>query len=399
MNTKARIGVDLNSRFTNGRTTKDVDNYLKELRKHRVTNLDLIVSFVIEDDNRHILESIYNNGMTVSMHSNAIDNIYTTFNNSGEIGVSVDKQLGDLQHTDKILREIGFSNDIPIVYHGGQVVDGDRKKALNLGAEFFNRLSEKTSSIGMSILMESLSVNHPKVDCIGNNWDDFQIMNNLILSNNWGICWDTGHTRSNSVEEGESPYPPANLVDKIKFTHIHNMYDNVDHLPLIDGEWQDNEIKFLVTNGYNGVYSLEYDYRFVDDFNHIEVVSLSTYRLSAIVEYFIKNKINIKLLETIQRSNLRIAKNEPITVVKGDNKYKEIDYQVSMDSIKFSRDIRDYSQIILSDGTRLPLSYLNSRDGMAIYRIVTSIQNTKEAVSLLDFIFGANLLTTPSNSF
>lgn len=384
---KTRVGIDLNTRYLDGKNRKEVDGYIRSLREHRVINLDLIVNFVLGKENRHILKSIRNNEITVSMHSNSIEGLYTTFYSTQSIEASLNKQLKALEDSDKILREIGFNNEIPVIYHAGQVINRNRELTLRLGAEFFNRLSNKAVNLGMCILTESLSINHPDVDCLGNNWDDLYRLNKLIDSNNWGICWDTGHTRGNTIEENSFPYPPEDLIEKIKFTHIHNMYDGIDHLPLISGEWQDNEIKFLVMHNYSGIYSLEYDFRFVDENNHNELVNLSAYRLAATVDYFKRNKDNIALFETIQRSNIRVNKTTPIVVRGKGNEYKETNYQISLDSVTFEGDKRGHEQIVIGDNSKLNITYVKSRDGISIYKIDASISDVENYVKLIDFIF------------
>lgn len=383
------VGIDLNTRALNGKSIKYVDEYIRGLREHRVINVDLIVNYVLDDNNRYIIDAIHNNGLSVSLHSNGINDIYTTFHSSKDVNSSIELQLNALNKANDILRGIGFEGGIPVVYHGGEVVNKDRKIDIQLAAEFFEELSRKAYVLDMEILTESLSLNHPKVDCIGNNWIDLQELNRNISSKNWGICWDTGHTRGNAEEEGKMTFPPINILDKIKFTHIHHMgEDSVDHLPIISGEWQDNEVKFLILSNYKGIFSLEYDFRLVDEENHAELIYLSTYRLAAMIDYFYRNSKDIVLLDNIRRSNLRVDKKRPMKVIRKGKVLDEIDYQISIDSIMFKKsDIRDYNQIIIDDGYVLNVEYLGSRDGMAIYKIQNNIYNLDEYRRIIDFIF------------
>lgn len=383
------VGIDLNTRALNGKSIKYVDEYIRGLREHRVINVDLIVNYVLDDNNRYIIDAIHNNGLSVSLHSNGINDIYTTFHSSKDVNSSIELQLNALNKANDILRGIGFEGGIPVVYHGGEVVNKDRKIDIQLAAEFFEELSRKAYVLDMEILTESLYLNHPKVDCIGNNWIDLQELNRNISSKNWGICWDTGHTRGNAEEEGKMTFPPINILDKIKFTHIHHMgEDSVDHLPIISGEWQDNEVKFLILSNYKGIFSLEYDFRLVDEENHAELVYLSTYRLAAMIDYFYRNSKDIVLLDNIRRSNIRVDKKRPMKVIRKGKVLDEIDYQISIDSIMFKKsDIRDYNQIIIDDGYVLNVEYLGSRDGMAIYKIQNNIYNLDEYRRIIDFIF------------
>ncbi len=59
------VGIDLNTRALNGKSIKYVDEYIRGLREHRVINVDLIVNYVLDDNNRYIIDAIHNNGLSV----------------------------------------------------------------------------------------------------------------------------------------------------------------------------------------------------------------------------------------------------------------------------------------------------------------------------------------------
>lgn len=386
--TKRKIGIDLNTRYLETKNSEgEIKKYIEDLRNYGVSNLDLIMDYVLNEYNSRVLELIKEAEMTISIHSNPIDGVYTTFEDLDSVRNSIDIHYNKIKDIDKILRSKGFNNIVPIIYHAGKVTK-DRNIELSLSTKFFKGLAEKVKGYNFEILTETLSLNHPKGDNIGNCWEDFLVLNENIKEDNWGICWDTGHTRLNSVEEGNNLYPPLEIVDKIKFTHIHdiNFKDSAHHLPIVEGESQDNEIKLLIINEYQGHYSLEYDFRYTDNSNQDNVL-FSIYRLKELVNYLGNNRDTIELEEEFRREDYRVYKNYPILVEEQNKVHIERGYSMSISSIRINSNNKNIEKIKVPGIRAIPVNYIASRNNSAIYKIQTDKLNLEEKTKLVDFVF------------
>lgn len=130
---------------------------------------------------------------------------------------------------------------------------------------FFKELCKTSKELNFDILVETLSSNHPTGKHIGDDYIEIENLVNKVNFDNFGVCWDIGHTRLNFLEEFSNMYLPMNIMNKVKHTHIHSfsiddgIHEVQDHLPLLNDIYENKELKYLQECGYEGVYSIETD--------------------------------------------------------------------------------------------------------------------------------------------
>lgn len=169
----------------------------------------------------------------------------------------------DLIRIRNVLDIYNINYPITIVFHA-QPYESNFNKYEHLEniAKEFEKLSEFARNLNFVILVETLSYNHPKGNNISDDIDELIFLTTNVKSNNFGFCWDVGHTRLNHIENKIPLYLPKILLDKVKFTHIHNVIvekdKTIDHVPLTNLELQKEEIKYLIKNNYDGIFSLEF---------------------------------------------------------------------------------------------------------------------------------------------
>lgn len=213
-------------------------SYIMGLRTNGVDSFDFFIDFFIEMD--HKKERLLN------------------FFKSNDIGITMHYQgyMKDAYNKLEIVSQnINVNYIIPVVFHLPSY-DKDKYDHIRQIVSKINKLLEHKS---FDILIETLSKNHPNNQNLGDDISEINLFLKLIPDSNFGICWDLGHTRINHLEEKSNLY--LNDISRVKMTHIHNFYYKnkfVDHIPFHNLDNQDEEIKYLIKNGYKGVYSLEF---------------------------------------------------------------------------------------------------------------------------------------------
>jgi len=238
--------------------------YLQKFIELGIYSFDMFTSLIIKSDEKiyDLLSFLNDNNVKITFHyhsDNVVDNLLTDQN----VEILTNQYKDDLTKLRNKLKRANIDYNITIVFHALDY-DEEHQKSLhqkNL-CSIFSELSDFAKLLQFTILVETLSHTHPKGNHIGDDMYELESLVNQIDNPNFGICWDIGHTRANSLEHYGELYLSDKLISKVKFTHIHNIYiDNnkitMDHLPLTNLELQDDEIRYLKKHNYDGIYSIE----------------------------------------------------------------------------------------------------------------------------------------------
>lgn len=243
----------------------ELDNfvsYMVGLKAAGVKSFDFFIDFFLEMDHKKekLLTIMKDNDMKITMHYvGTIEEAENKLNIAG--------------------RNINVRYNVPIVFH---LPSYDKNKYSHV-KEIIEKIKNLVEHREYDILIETLSKNHPNDQNLGDDISEINLFLKMIPDNNFGICWDIGHTRMNHIEEKTSLY--INDISRVKMTHIHNLAYRkkfFDHIPLTDLDLQDEEIKYLIRNGYNGIYSLEFPIENMKE--NIEVYIDSIKKIKKLIE-------------------------------------------------------------------------------------------------------------------
>ncbi|MGE5455743.1 MAG: TIM barrel protein [Ignavibacteriales bacterium] len=235
-------------------------NYILLFKENGLYSFDIYTSLIISgyDKINELLIFLNNNDIKITFHyaeSKCIDE-KNILKSCIEDLISVRNKL-DACH---------INYHTTIVFHAQNYAHEYQKyEHLQSQILFFKELCKKTKELNFDILVETLSNNHPIGNHIGDDYIEIENLIDEVNQDNFGICWDIGHTRLNSLEEYSNIYLPMNIMNKVKHTHIHSfslddgIHEVLDHLPLLNDVYKNKELKYLQDFGYDGVYSIETD--------------------------------------------------------------------------------------------------------------------------------------------
>lgn len=257
-----KIGVCFPQMDFENMNIEDFLSYMVALSHAGVNNYDFFIDFFLEMNHKKIklVEIMKDNDISISMHY------------QGLIKDAI-KKLKTVESN------LDVNYKIPVVFH---LPSYDKNKYEHI-KEIKGKLEEIVENKKFDILIETLSKNHPNNQNLGDDISEINLFLKLIDKDNFGVCWDTGHTRINSIEENTNIY--INDISRVKMTHIHNFYYKnkyLDHIPFTHFYYQDDEIKYLVKNGYKGIYSLEFPLNNLKE--NIYIYLNSVMRLKKLIE-------------------------------------------------------------------------------------------------------------------
>lgn len=237
-------------------------SYMIGLKSSGVTSFDFYIDFFLEMNHKKekLLTIMKDNDLKITLH-------YTGAMKDAE------KKL------DMAGRNMNVRYNVPVVFH---LPSYDKNKYAHV-KEIMSKIRDLVEHREYDILIETLSKNHPNDQNLGDDISEINLFLKMIPDNNFGICWDIGHTRMNHIETGSSMF--IQDISRVKMTHIHNLaYKRkfFDHIPLTDLDLQDEEIKYLIKNGYNGIYSLEFPLNNMKE--NIEVYLDSIKKIKRLIE-------------------------------------------------------------------------------------------------------------------
>ncbi|MDD2518678.1 MAG: TIM barrel protein [Bacilli bacterium] len=235
-----------------------LSNYLLQLKKAGITSFDFYTTMFLNNNDKlkQLLIFLNEQDIKISFHYASIKK--ATSNSIFE------QYKEDLIRIRNVLDIHNIKYSITIVFHALPYKNEFNKyEHLQKLAKGFEELSEFAKLLNFEILVETLSNNHPIGNHIGDDLDELMFLATNIKSENFGICWDMGHTRLNNIETKQQLCLPKELLAKVKFTHIHNIKisddQTIDHIPITNFELQKLELECLIKNNYDGIFSLEYE--------------------------------------------------------------------------------------------------------------------------------------------
>lgn len=242
--------------------------YILLFKKSGLYSFDLFTSLLTDnqknDDHINELLSFLNeNDIKITFHYSGYIPDFSSLN-EGNYRLVVKKYIDDLIKVRNKLEANDIYYQTTIVFHALNYTNEYQKcEHENQQIIIFNELCEISKKLNFDILVETLSHNHPFGNHIGDDYSEVIKIINNVSHDNFGICWDMGHTKLNSLEEYDNSCLPAEMLRSVKFTHIHSyseddgIHEIVDHLPLINRKHINEEIKCLYNSGYDGIYSIE----------------------------------------------------------------------------------------------------------------------------------------------
>jgi len=250
----AKIGICFPAKDFLRLSETEFNQYLERFQKKGLYSIDLYTEFLLKHKPTNILlKQIKKNKLKITMHYNE-----EFPKDTKEAIKHIKKQLKELR---KILDTNQHRYQINIVFHIPDYQDNKYAHVKEM-IYLFQEITDFAKKLRFNILIETLSNNHPAGNHLGNDFSEIVLFLNNIPAKNFGVCWDLGHTRLNHLENKEALFVPPKIINRIKFTHIHNAYQQNgeynEHIPLTDLKLQSAELKYLIQNNYKGIYSLEY---------------------------------------------------------------------------------------------------------------------------------------------
>ncbi len=250
----AKIGICFPAKDFLRLSETEFNQYLERFQKKGLYSIDLYTEFLLKHKPTNILlKQIKKNKLKITMHYNE-----EFPKDTKEAIKHIKKQLKELR---KILDTNQHRYQINIVFHIPDYQDNKYAHVKEM-IYLFQEITDFAKKLRFNILIETLSNNHPAGNHLGNDFSEIVLFLNNIPAKNFGVCWDLGHTRLNHLENKETLFVPPKIINRIKFTHVHNAYQQNgeynEHIPLTDLKLQSAELKYLIQNNYKGIYSLEY---------------------------------------------------------------------------------------------------------------------------------------------
>jgi sugar phosphate isomerase/epimerase len=200
------------------------------------------------DHAKKSVEAVLKSGLGITAH--------------GWIPVSMDGQLlSIIDQMESAYKEFGRSAAIPMAVHGhGRSPEKPIEKAEGETVADLRRLTN-TLDIDGSLFVPALEVcrnidNSP----VGATFREVLNIADQVGYQHLGICWDMGHTQSNSIKKTDVPFPDTDFLKRVIHTHIHDILPNGrTHGPVLNDKGYVQEcIDLLKGVNYSGVYNMEF---------------------------------------------------------------------------------------------------------------------------------------------
>ncbi len=252
----AKIGICFPSCDYEKMSFEEFSKYLLQFKEVGVYSFDFYTSMFLQNNPklRKTIDFLNQHNIHITLHYHS--------NKKHDYEDLLNEYKKDLRKVRNVLKIYNINYKIPVVFHALEYKDEYKKHnhLLKL-ANIFQELSDFSKNLNFEILIETLSHNHPFGNHIGDDVDELEFLLANIKSNNFGICWDIGHTRLNNIENNGALHLTEKIIENVKFTHIHNIAisnnKSIDHLPLTNFQFQQSELEYLVENNYQGIYSIE----------------------------------------------------------------------------------------------------------------------------------------------
>lgn len=249
----------------------DFKKYIIELNNIGVNNFDFYSSFICDykNDIDNLFEFLNSLDIKVSFHFNGYQNLETY-----KFHISTVRNR---------MRAANMDYETTMVFHAPNYEHESSKYShIRTVVNDFDELSEFAYSFKILVLVETLSKTFPSGNHIGDDIDELEVLANSIENPNFGFCWDIGHTSHDSDNNLQDELLTNKIINKTKFTHIHGYNEKIDHLPLINPDLVEGEVKLLIRNNYKGVFSLEHEVKNLKE--NIEVYKTSIKNLKKLLE-------------------------------------------------------------------------------------------------------------------
>lgn len=111
-------------------------------------------------------------------------------------------------------------------------------------------------------------------------WEGVDLIVEAVAHPALGICWDFGHSYSNSRTGLIPEEPPPSFLKKVIHTHIHDINDTGDtHWPLCEENVPVARFcRLLHQAGYRGIYNLEFEPIRYPDYTHLNAALYNSVR-------------------------------------------------------------------------------------------------------------------------
>jgi sugar phosphate isomerase/epimerase len=248
--------------------TMDFDEfkeYIHSFKDKGLYSFDIFTSLLISNHKNinELLSFLNDNDIKITFHY-AGNNLDVGSLDDMKAEMVLNQYRDDLIKLRNKLQACDIFYKTTIVFHALNYEEEYQKYEHELNQiKIFNELCEIAEKLDFDILIETLSYNHPSGNHLGDDYNEIEKIVGEVKHNNFGVCWDIGHTRLNALEEYTDIYLPSNIMEKVKFTHIHSYspddgkYEVEGHLPLINKTHIDKELHYLFNSNYQGIYSLE----------------------------------------------------------------------------------------------------------------------------------------------
>jgi sugar phosphate isomerase/epimerase len=145
-------------------------------------------------------------------------------------------------------------------------LEHERDNLMAASQAFFERLLKMRRKLKVDVMISTEFQLPPDPgedkQRIADNFDELLTLVSSIKDKNFGVCWDMGHTVMASELHAGDPYPPFDLLSKIKHVHIHDVKTSKpkDHQLIGTGDAPLAEYLMLLGDeGYTGDITMEYD--------------------------------------------------------------------------------------------------------------------------------------------
>lgn len=239
--------------------------YLNQFIDHGLYSFDMFTSLITNSDDKiyDILTFLNEKNIKLTFHYHTLSKIENILDEDNMM-LLLNQYKDDLTKLHNKLKRVGINYDIDVVFHALDYIEEYQKYFHETNLIYvFKELLKYSKPLKINILLETISHSHPINKHIGDDIYELESIIDKINDSNFGICWDIGHTRMNSIESNDNMYLTDKIINKVKFTHIHNIYIDsnnkilMDHLPLTDLDLQEEEIDYLKSKNYDGIYSIE----------------------------------------------------------------------------------------------------------------------------------------------
>lgn len=332
-----KLSIDLDAARFYNMMIEQMEEEFKLIRDIGISAINIDYKIFLDNElemfKNNLLSCISYNKMQIILRASEIEGYYTDYDDEEHLQKSLVKHKQFLYNINKDLEDKEIKTNVKVIFTGSRCLEGDTQKTLERDTRFFKELSSSVEHLKIEILTEVQGAKPTKGRVIGDIWSDFEYLCKNIPNKNWGICWSTGNSRMNFVEYNEELTPSKEVLDRVKIANIRNNISQNFDISLYNNEVQEQEIKSLIMNGYEGVFNLEYVYAYLEYKNvpYHEVYD-SVYYLRCVLNYFIKqNNVNgLEVIDDISRMNRHsirtiIKDNIKITIDKLNHEFDKLE--------------------------------------------------------------------------